>query len=241
MGTEEFWVPALVGALGTGAEYVNQKQANNRQNDAEITAMQHQQALEDQATAAARATTQKIATDSPKQIASKATGDYVAQLRKNAAGSTQGGPTTGGTQTFGNSTSSLAPAAAANSRYGAATANSQQEVQNYGDTYANEMGAIDAATRMRENEGLGMQDLGTKLNTLAARSYGQNFVDQLRAQVAGRANPWVSLVSGLMKNGANAYAMNAGAGSTSRFGRIPAGGVGISADNGLTGATGVFA
>lgn len=199
MGTEEFWVPAVVGALSTGAEYVNQKQANSRQNDAEIAATQHQQQIEDQANQASRTLTQKIAKDSPNQIAAQSTGDYVAQLRKNAAGSSQTG-----------TSSSLAPVAGASARYGADKATAQGDVQNYGDTYAGDLGQIDAATRLRQNEGLDMSSLATKLNTLGAKSYGTNFVDQLRAQVAGQTNPWVSLASGLAKNGANAYAMNAG-------------------------------
>jgi hypothetical protein len=209
MGTEAFWIPAVMAAVGTGAEFVNQKQANQRQNDSEIQAMQHQQALQDKGTAAARGLTEQIAQDTPTQIQNKATGDYVSTLRKNAVGSTQGGSTTKGDQTFGASTSALAPVAGASSRYSDDTAKSQQEVQRYGDTAAGEMGAIDAATRMRQNEGLAMGTLSTHLNTLGAQSYGQNFVDQLRAQASGQTNPWVSLASGLVKNGANAYATNA--------------------------------
>lgn len=210
MGTEEFWVPALVGALGTGAQYVNQKQATNRQNDAQITAQQHQQQIEDQATAQARSLTSQIAKNTPTQIANQATGDYVAALRKGAAGSTQGGSTTGGTQTGGQSTSSLAPVSGASSRYNTDTATSQKQVEDYGNTYAGEMGQMDAAVRQRQNEGLAMQTLGTNLNTLGAKSYTTNFVDQLRASAAGQTNPFVSLMAGLLKNGASAAAMNAG-------------------------------
>jgi hypothetical protein len=209
MGTEEFWVPAVLAAVGTGASYVNQQQANERQNESEVQAIQNQQAITDKANQATRALTQQIAKNNPQSIAGKATGDYVAQLRKNAAGSTQGGSTTGGAQTFGQSTSSLAPVSAS-SRYAKDTAAAQQEVQDYGDTYAKELGDIDAATRMRQNEGLSMQTLGTQLNTLGAQSYGQNFVDQLRAQAAGQTNPWISLASGLLGNAARAYSMNAG-------------------------------
>lgn len=214
MGTEAFWVPAAVSLLGSGAEYVNQKNASNRQNDTQISAIQHQQALEDTARNQTSQLTQQIARDTPTQIANKATGDYVSQLRQNAAGSTQGGSTTGGDQTFGQSTSALAPASAGSSQYKAATAGSQQEVQKYGDNYAKEMGQLDAATRQRQNEGLGMQTLGTAFNTLGAQSYSTNFVDQLRAATQGQANPWVSLMSNLVKNGANAYSMQAGGGKT---------------------------
>lgn len=243
MGTEEFWVPAAVAALSAGGEYVNQKQANDRQNDTEVAAMQHQQQLEDQANQASRTLTQKIAKDSPNQIAAKSTGDYVAALRKNAAGSTQGGSTKGGDQTFGASTSSLAPTSGASSRFNTGAATAQKEVQDYGNTYAGEMGTIDAATRMRQNEGLDMQSLATQLNTLGAKSYGTNFVDQLRSQVAGQTNPWVSLASGLARNGASAYAMNAGGGKVPvNKGLMPgsggnnAWGIPLDAGNGLAAA-----
>lgn len=208
MGTEEFWVPAVLAAVSTGATYANQSQANQRQNDAEAQAIRNQEAITEKSNQATRALTQQVAKDNPQQIAGQATGDYVATLRKNAAGSTQGGSTSNGAQTFGASTSSLAPAAGASSRYNKGTAASQQEVENFGDNYARELGTIDAATRMRQNEGLAMGTLGTQLNTLGAQSYGQNFVDQLRAQASGQANPWISLASGLFSNAAGTISKN---------------------------------
>lgn len=237
MGTEEFWIPAVLAAASTGASYVNQKQASDRQSDSEVQAIQHQQDLQQQGTQAARNLTQQIAKDSPTQIANKSTGDYVAALRKNAAGSTQGGSTSGGSQTGGASVSALAPASGASSRYAAGTAQSQKDVQDYGNTYAGEMGDIDAATRQRIDEGNAMGTLGTQLNTLGAKSYGTNFVDQLRAQVAGQQNPWVALMSGLVKNGAGAYAANAG-------GKVPVNPAlmnGQDAGNGLSAAAGAYA
>lgn len=208
MGTEEFWVPAVMAAVSAGGSYANQQKANQRQNDSEVQAIQNQDAMTSKANAATRALTQQVAKDTPQTIAGQATGDYVSQLRKNAAGSTQGGSTSGSPQTFGASTSSLAPASGASSRYSKDAGTSQKEVQDFGDTYAKEMGGIDAATRMRQNEGIAMGTLGTQLNTLGAQSYGQNFVDQLRAQASGQANPWLSLASGLFGNAAKAYSMN---------------------------------
>lgn len=210
MGTEEFWVPAVLAAVGTGASYVNQQQANSKQQAGEVSAIQNQEALSQKANAETNALTQQIAKNTPQQIAAKETGNYVQQLRANAAGSTLGGSTTGGGQSFGASSSSLAPSVGGSSRYNSDKASAQTEVENYGNTYANEMGAIDAATRMRTNEGLAMGTLGTQLNSLQGQSYGQNFVDQLRAQVAGQGNPWLSLASGLVSNAAKAYSINAG-------------------------------
>lgn len=209
MGTEEFWVPAVIAAVSAGAQAVNTSQANNRQNTAETQAIDNQQAIRQQANSQVHQLTSQIAQDSPQQIAAKSTGDYVNQLRRNAAGSTQGGSTTGDTQTFGQPVSALPSAVGADPRYAAGLAKSQQEVQDYGDTYANEMGQLDAATRMRQNEGLAMGSEEANLNTLGMQSYGQNFVDQLRAQSAGQTNPWLTLGAQMLENGARAYAMNA--------------------------------
>ncbi len=153
MGTEEFWVPAVLAAASAGGQYVNQTQATQRSNNAETQAIANQQQLRNQANSQVHNLTAQIAKDSPAQIAAKSTGDYVSQLRQNAAGSTQGGSTTGGTQTFGQSSSALPPnsVAGANARYGADLASGQQEVQSFGNTYADEMGQIDAEQRMRQN------------------------------------------------------------------------------------------
>jgi hypothetical protein len=205
-----FLVPAALTALSAAGNYVNQNQAQSRQNTDEVEALADQQKLRDQANGQVRALTNQVATDSPAKIAAQSTGDYVAALRRNAAGSTQGGSTTGGTQTFGASSSALPPnsVAGANSRYGADLASGQSEVQNFGNTYAGEMGQIDAATRMRQNEGLAAQTLGTNLNTIGQASYGQNFVDQLRAQAAGQQNPWLAMASSLFGGAGNAISKN---------------------------------
>jgi hypothetical protein len=203
MGTEAVWVPLALAAVSGGAQYANQKAASNREQSAEAQSIMDQQAIQQKAAGAANALTKQIASDSPTPIQGQATGAYVQALRRNAAGSTQGGDTSGGDTTFGASTSALAPAAGASSRYNAGTAASQNQVAQYGNTYAADQGTIDAATRMRQNEGLGMQTLGTNLQGLGASSYTKNFVDQLRAQVAGQANPWVSLGASLLGNYAN--------------------------------------
>jgi hypothetical protein len=209
-GTEEFWVPAVLAAVGTGAQYVNQSNANARQNASEVQAIQNQNQIRGNANAQIKALTSQIGQNTPAQIQGQETGAFVDTLRKNAAGSTEGGPTNLNPTNGGQSVSALAPVAGGSSRYGADKATSQKSVQDYGQTNASELGAVDAAVRQRQNEGLAMQTLGTNLQGLQAQSYTQNFVDQLRAQTAGQANPWVSLFAGLAKNGANAYATNAG-------------------------------
>lgn len=189
MGTEEFWVPAAMAAISGGAEYMNKKAAAKREDAGQTQSIIDQQNLQKQAVGQVSALTRQVGANSPQTIAGKATGDYVAQLRKN-----QGGKS-----------SALAPAVGASSRYARGIADGASDVDNFGNTTANEMGSIDAAVRQRQNEALGMQTLGTGLNQLGAQSYTKHFVDQLRAQAGGQENPTVSLFAGLLGNAAKSY------------------------------------
>lgn len=208
MGTEAFWIPAAIAAAGAVGQGVNQMQANKRASNAETQALVNQESYRKQATDQVKNLTQQVAQNSPQQIANKETSDFVNTLRRNQAGSAQPGATGSSDTNFGAPVSALPPASGASSRYGADTAKSQKEVQQYGDTTAKQMSAIDSAVRQRQNEGLAMQTLGTNLNTLGAESYTKNFVDQLRSQAAGQASPWVSLFSNMLQKGAGAYAQN---------------------------------
>src|SRR5882724_11775261 len=192
MGTEAFWIPAAIAAAGAVGQGVNQMQANKRASNAETQALVNQESYRKQATDQVKNLTQQVAQNSPQQIANKETSDFVNTLRRNQAGSAQPGATGSSDTNFGAPVSALPPASGASSRYSADTAKSQKEVQQYGDTTAKQMSAIDSAVRQRQNEGLAMQTLGTNLNTIGAESYTKNFVDQLRAQAAGQSSPWVS-------------------------------------------------
>jgi hypothetical protein len=212
MGTEAFWIPAAIAAVGAAGQGVNQMNASKRANNAEAQTIANQGQFREQANSQVKNLTQQIAQNNPQQIAQQETGNFVNTLRKNAAGSAQPGATGAapGDTNFGAPVSAMPPAAGASSRYKSDTDKAQQETQSYGNTYADEIGKIDSAVRQRQNEGLALNTLGTNLNTIGAESYTKNFVDQLRAQTAGQANPWVGLFSNMLSRGANAYAMNAG-------------------------------
>lgn len=199
MGTEEFWVPALVSALGAGANAISTKNANSRAGNAETLATIDQEQKQSQANSAVNKMTQQIATSSPAALAAKNTGDFVNTLRQNMAGSSTSNPN-----------SALAPVAGANARYNADKATGQSNTEAYGTNLADELGNITAATQQRTNEGTAMNTLGVNLNGINAASQSQGFVDQLKAQLAGQTNPWVGLAGGLLQGGAKAYATNAG-------------------------------
>lgn len=243
MGTEEFWIPAVMAAVSTGAEAVNQQQANSRQQNSEAQSIMDQQQYRNQATAEVNKQIQNIKQSNPTALQDQATSAYVSQLRKNAAGAQSG--TNNASQTFGQSTSALAPSVNGNARYNKDVASSQQETQQYGTNEAQEMGAIDAAVRQRQNEGLAAQTLGSNLDVLGAESYGTSFVDQLRAQAAGQTNPWVSLGSSILSQAASGASKNmtgAPSGTTS-YGQVGTNGnskagTPLWAGNGLTTSTG---
>jgi hypothetical protein len=206
-GTEAFWIPAVIAAVGTGTMAVNQMNANSRQNDAETQAIDSAQQSRQQANDQVKALTQGIAQSSPQQIANQETSQFVNQLRTNEAGSTQGNSTSN-PNTFGQSESSLPPIAGGSSRYKSGTAAAQKEDQQYGQTEAQQMGAIDGAIRQRQNEGLALNTLGTNLNLIGAQAASNGFVNQLRAQAAGQSSPWANLFGGLLQKGGATMAAN---------------------------------
>jgi hypothetical protein len=234
-GTEAFWVPALLAAAGTGVNYVNTQSANARQQAGEVQTIQDQEKLQQQGNSQVKALTNQIAQNTPNQLAAQATGKYVDVLRKNAAGTQKGG-SGGASILFGQPTSSLPPTINAGSRYKADAAASQNQTEDYGSQLAGEMGQIDAATRQRQNEGLAANTLGTNLNLLGAQSYTQNFADQLRAQAAGQASPWMTLLGGVLQGTAGALSKNSFAKKSNVFGGggYTTGGAPLDAGSGLT-------
>jgi hypothetical protein len=199
MGSEAFWVPAVLAAVSAGGQYVNQKGAQDRSDAATIAGLQHQQQTQQEASGKVAQTVKEIAANNPDQIRAKATGDYVQQLRRNSAGATAGKPGAG---------SALAPVAGASARYNADLGTAQTGVADYGNDLASQMAGIDAAVRQRQGEGQALNTLGTNLNLEGAKSFGQNFVDTLRAQLAGQENPWLSLGSNLAGGAANTLSKN---------------------------------
>lgn len=202
-----FFVPLALSALSTGAQYENQQQANSAAQNVEAQNIEQQNALRNQAGAQVNQLAHQIGQDNPATIAGQEEGNYINELRKNQAGAQTGGAT-GATQTFGMPVSALPTAGNFGNRYNSDVAAAQNQVQQYGNTYANELANIDAATRLRQNEGLGMENVGTNINLLNTQAWGQNFVNQLRAQQAAQANPYVALGAAILGQGASGLSKN---------------------------------
>jgi len=209
IGTEAFWIPAVLAAVSAGGQAVNQSNANQRAQNAEVQNIDQQQQYRQQANDQVKNLTQQINTNSPQQLASKEESQFVNTLRNAQAGTAAGGASNTNSNTFGQPVSALPQniGGASKSYQNAANA-SQKETQQYGNTEAGQMSAIDSAVRQRQNEGLAMQTLGTNLNLLGGQSQMSNWVNQLRAQTAGQSSPWASLFSNILGGTAQSAAKN---------------------------------
>lgn len=164
-----------------------------------------QQQLESKAANEATQLTQQIAKNNPQQIQAQETSAFVNNLRKNQGATNPSGGSLNPTAGAG---SALSPVVGGSARYNADVGNAQTAQEQYGNTTANEVAAVDAAVRQRQNEGLAMNSLATNLNTLGAQSSALNFVNQLRAQAGGQTNPWVSLGTNLLGNAGTSLSKN---------------------------------
>jgi hypothetical protein len=206
MGTEAFWVPAVLAAVSAGGQAVNTAQAQNRANNSEISSIQQQQQLESQAANQATQLTRQIAQNNPQKIQGQETNAFVNNLRKNqAATSGSGGTSFNPTSGAG---SSLSPVVGGSKRYSSDVGASQQAGEQYGNSTATDMAAIDGAVRQRQNEGLAMSGLSTNLNLMGAQSSALQFVNQLRTNAAGQADPWVNLAANLVGNAGTSLSKN---------------------------------
>jgi hypothetical protein len=197
MGTEEFWVPAVMAAVGTGAQAINTSNANKRQQNATVQGIDNQATIRGQAMRDVNNQTNKIAQSSPNDIANKETGDFVNSLRKNVGGTT--GTASTSPSNFGAPTSALGPTPGASSRYSKDSAAAAAQTQSYGTAQAGEVGAVDSAINQRKNEASGMQSLTARMNLLNAQSSKQAFLDNMRATQVGQGSPWVSMFANMMK------------------------------------------
>lgn len=196
MGTEAIWVPLALAAVSSGAEAYNQSSANQRQQDTETQGILQQQKLQQQAAGNVNNTIKAISNSNPTQTTQSSIGDFVNQLRKNQAASTNP------------SAEAAGGVPGASSRYAADTSSDNQSIQDYGSQLASQMGAINGAVRQRQNEGLAMGNLSTQNSLLGAQSGADSFITQLRAASAGQQNPWVGLGAGLVGNAAGASSKN---------------------------------
>ena len=126
MGTEAFWIPAVLAAVSAGGQAVNQSNANSRAQNAEVQNIDQQQQYRQQANDQVKALTQQISTNDPQQIASKEESQFVNTLRNAQAGTAAGGASNTNSNTFGQPVSALPQNVAGASKSYQQSANASQ-------------------------------------------------------------------------------------------------------------------
>jgi hypothetical protein len=192
VGTEEFWIPAAIAALGTGVQQYGASQANGEAQKVEAQGLAQQQALRQQAAGNVNKTVQQVQQSNPAALQRQSTTDFVNNLRANASATNSGAPAVPG----------------ASSRYGAANATGANTVDNFGNTLASDLGGMDAAVKQRQQEGSALQTLGTNNGLLGEQSAADAFITQLRAAQAATPNPWYKIGGGALQAGAMGLGMS---------------------------------
>lgn len=123
----------------------------------------------------------------------------------------------------------------AGKRYAADVLAARGNVSKFGTDLASRTAAIDAPALTNQQTQLAMGDTATKLGLMNDTSVNQNALTEMQVK-AIQANPWLLAGGAALQGAGEAYAGGAGAKGVSKYGKIPAGGTGIMADNGLTGS-----
>jgi len=184
MGAATPAIPYIMAAVAAGAQYVNTKNTQARQDEQAAQGIRNQAAVQKRADQDVNATVDKLAASTAAQAREQRATDYMNQLRANRDKITSGLTPNIGSGVFQRS------AAAANDAV-------QQKAQ---DT-AGLMATMDAAGLQRQQEGFDYGQLGTQLGLDRRESQGQQFMDQMRMNAIHR-NGLVDLGAGLLSAGA---------------------------------------
>lgn len=136
------------------------------------------------------ASVEGLARSTPEGARERATGDFLAQLRRNRAQATPGAVPGG------------------SSRYNADVAGAERDVADFGAQAADTLARINAPAMQRETEGIATNRLATNLDTIGRNSGADQFLTQLRMN-ATRPNPWVGAASQLGQGIASGMATRA--------------------------------
>lgn len=192
MGTEAFWIPALLAAAGTGTEMYAENRANKERDRIALNGLKTQQRHQSNINAAVDKQLGTLEASSPEAERQKAMSQYVAQLRS-ARGQAKGASTPGG------------------SRFKEDTATSEAAIQNYGTQQADTLSRMTSAGNQRRNESIGNARLGAEIGQNANFAQGDNAVTTMKVNSV-QADPWLKGLAMALRAAGMAYGV-AGAGS----------------------------
>jgi len=206
-------------AVGAGVSAYSQNQALRRQDRIAADSINQQGQIRDQANQVVQKTIKDTAAQQTANLASnkqKQQAQYLDALRRAAPTQNAAQPNVAG----------------ASKAYADAAASAQRDDAQFGRTLADQTSTTDAPQLTQLQNSLELGGASTELGLLNDTSNRQANLAKLREQ-AVQANPWLN-AAGQFISGAGQGAASAYGSGNSKYGKIPKGGAGIYADNGLT-------
>ncbi len=187
MGSEAFWIPAAIAAVGTGVQQVDAHKTAQRQDEEAAQGIRIQGDTQQKADAQIAQNIKSLQGSSPEAARANAANAFITQLRRNSAEST-GVPVAGGS-----------------ARYKGDIATSNQNVADYGANLADTQSRILAPNLQRQQEGQNSQQLAANLSEIGRQSQANQFLSQLRMR--GITNdPWMQAGGSILEGVGNGMA-----------------------------------
>lgn len=193
MGTEAVWVPLVMAAVGTAASVYNTRQTAKKQDQALAAQIESGSKKSKEADDRTRQLVDKLGQSSPDAERNTALSQYVKALSSGGNAATAG---------LG------AEKGAVSSRFAQDAKDAALGVTDYGQTQAGLFSTIDAAKRMRQNEGVDIGRALTDINGISRQARAADFLLGLKTNSIAR-NPWIDAGSSLLTS----YAGTMGAGT----------------------------
>lgn len=192
-------IPLVVAAVGTTATVINQRNVAHQQDQALAAQIRAQQAKQQQADARTAQLINKEATSTDTQDKAKSLAAYSTELAKKAP----------------EATTALGAPSAASRAYAQQKSDAALGVADYGGQQADWLSSIQAPQLQRQRDIIqNIDPYKTDIGLISRANAGDNFLANLKLNNI-RANPWLSLASGIAGGAANAMAKGGyGAGST---------------------------
>lgn len=192
-------IPLIISAVSAGVGAMENRRVLKAQDDALAQGIAGQAVNQRQADQEVGTAVEGLAQSTPEGAREKATGDFLAQLRRNRAQATPGAVPGG------------------SSRYRTDVAGADREVADFGAQAADTLARINAPAMQREAEGVASNRLSTNLGLAGRNSAADQFLTQLRVNSI-RANPWVGAGAQIGQGVASGMASRAPRGSTGNSG-----------------------
>lgn len=191
MGTEALWIPAVIAAVGAGAQYYNTERTEEKQDKQLAESIRGQTAKQREADARVNEEVAKLEQSTAAEERANRLQTYLDTVTRNRR-DVQG---------------NLTPLIGSGEFQGDA-ARTAEALDAYGGREAGLASRIDAPLLQRQGEGFGYGHLATDLSRIGRDVAGQRFIDQINLGRIKR-NPWIDAGASAASGAASGMAQSA--------------------------------